>query len=312
MRADTKTGLTVGIIGALATSILMVLSITRSTSSTAAIGFIFIPVYFAMFFAAFFVWGYSIGTIRMWRESTARRIDLKIGLAFLVAVGISVLLVGGLARGLLLTSITAKIQQVNTERELSEILENSLFKRNRFVLGGIAQNPAASAELLGSIARLDDPNLHEKMGSLFPLLGDNGKGLAVMRLVLRHRNVSPNTVEYLASSSQVDYVLGDVAGNPKAWIETLRSLEKRQNYLIDWGLARNPRTPDDVFLKLLEREKYFTQRTTLKTLLRNPSISAEVRAKASELLEEYSFSSRSLEASPGRLSRIARAATSAG
>jgi hypothetical protein len=287
MRADTKTGLKVGALGAIATSILMVLSITRSTSSTAAIGFIFIPVVFAISFAGFFVWGYSVGTIGMWRESTARSLDLKIGLAFLIAIGISVLLVGGLARGFLLTSITSQIQQATTERELSEILEGSHFKRNRFVLGGIAQNRAASAELLDSIARLDDPNLHEKMGSLFPLLGDNGKGLAVMRLVLRHHNVSPDTIEYLAGSSQVDYVLGDVAGNPKASIETLRSLEKREDYLIDWGLARNPNTPEDVFLKLLERAKYFTQRSTLKTLLRNPSISAEVRAEAFELLKEY-------------------------
>jgi len=312
MRADTKTGLKVGILGAIATLILMVLSITRSTSSTAAIGFIFIPVYFAIAFAGFFVWGYSVGTIGLWRESTARKFDLKIGLAFLVAVGISVLLVGELTRGFILTSITSQIQQATTERELLEIFEESHFKRNRFVLGGIAQNPAASAELLDSIARLDDPNLHEKMGSLFPLLGDNGKGLAVMRLVLRHRNVSSNTVEYLASSSQVDYVLGDAAGNPKASVDTLRSLEKYQDYLIDWGLARNPTTPEDVFLKLLEREKYFTQRSTLKTLLRNPSISAEVRAKASKLLEEYSFSSRSLEASPRKLSRFARAEISAG
>jgi hypothetical protein len=287
MRADTKTGLTVGVVGALATSILIAVSITRSTSSTAAIGFIFIPIYSAISFAGFFVWGYSIGTIGIWRESAARRFDSKIALAFLVAVGISVLLVGGLARGFVLTSITSQIRQATTERELLEIFEGSHFKRNRFVLGGIAQNPAASAELLDDIARLDDPNLHEKMGSLFPLLGDNAKGLAVMRLVLRHSNASPDTVEYLANSSQVDYVLGDAAGNPKASVETLRSLEKRQNYLIDWGLARNPSTPDDVFLKLLEREKTFTQRSTLKTLLRNPSISAEVRARASELLEAY-------------------------
>jgi hypothetical protein len=287
MRTDTKTGLAFGFVGAIATSILVAFSIMRSTSSTAAIGFIFIPVYFAMSFAGCFVWGYSIGSIREWRKDTTRRFDSKIGLAFLVAVVTAGLLVGGLVRGLLLTSITSRIQQVNTEQELSEIFETSHFKRNRFVLGGIAQNPAASAELLDGIGRLDDPKLHEKMGSLFPLLGDNGKGLAVMRLVLRHHNVSPDTIEYLAGSSQVTYVLGDVAGNPKASIETLRSLEKREDYLIDWGLARNPNTPEDVFLKLLEREKYFTQRSTLKTLLRNPSISAEVRAEASELLEGY-------------------------
>ncbi len=176
---------------------------------------------------------------------------------------------------------------MKTDQQLQNVFDNSFFNRNKFVLGAIAQNPATSAELLDRVAKLNDPSLQNAMGSLFPVLGDNRKGLAVMRLVVKNPNVSASTIEYLANTSQTDYVLGDIAGNPKTSIETLRRLEAKRNYLIDWGLAQNQKTPPDVFSKLLEREKYFTQRTTLEMLLRNPSPSQEIRTRASELLKEY-------------------------
>ena len=262
---STKTGLGVGFIGAIATATLIVFSILRSTSSTASIGFVFIPVYFSIVFAGFFIWGYSLGYIKTWLVSTARIFNFKAILAFLVGVCFAVLLFGELGKGLLLTSIVSKIHDMNTNSELVHTFENSYFKHNKFVLGAIAQNPAAAAELLDRIAKLSDPSLHDAMGSLFPVLGDNRKGLAVMRLIVKNPSVSASTIEHLANTSQVDYVQGDIAGNPKTSIETLRRLETKTNYLIDWGLVQNPKTPPDVFSKLLDRAKYFTQRTTLNS-----------------------------------------------
>lgn len=284
---STKIGLGIGFIGAIAISILIVFTIFRSTSSTAAIGFVFIPVWFGVAFGGFFIWGYSLGYIKTWLANVPRIFNFKVALAFVVGICFAVLLFGGLGKGLLLTSAVSQIQGMNTNQELLDTFENSYFKSNKFVLGAIAQNPATSAELLDQIAKLSDPSLHNAMGSLFPVLGDNRKGLAVIRLVVLNPNVSANTIEYLASTSQVDYILGDIAGSSKTSTETLRRLETKKNYLIDWGLAQNQKTPPDVFANLLEREKYFTQRTTLEMLLRNPSTSPEIRTKATELLKEY-------------------------
>ena len=283
----TKTGIGIGFIGAIAVSLLIVFSILRSTSSTAAIGFTFIPVYFVIAFVGFFIWGYSLGYIKAWLASATRTFNFKIILAFLAGICCTVLLFGGLGKGLLLTSIVSQIHDMNTNQELVHAFENSYFKNNKFVLGAIAQNPVASAGLLDRIAKLSDPNLHDRMGSLFPVLGDNREGLAVMRLVVKNPNVSAKTIEYLADTSHVDYILGDITGNPNTSIETLRRLETKNNYLIDWGLAINPNTPPDVFSKLLDRKKHFTQQTTLELLIQNSSTPSEISTKASKLLQEY-------------------------
>jgi hypothetical protein len=58
---SAKIGLGIGLIGAIETSILF-----GSTSSTAAIGFVFRPVYFVIFFIGFYIWGYSLGYIKIW------------------------------------------------------------------------------------------------------------------------------------------------------------------------------------------------------------------------------------------------------
>jgi len=190
-------------------------------------------------------------------------------------------------KGLMLSSITSHIEQLRDERELVQVFNESLFKRNKFVLGAIAQNRASSAILLDEIAKLSDRELHIKMGSLFPILGKNRKGLAVMRLVVLNPNTSPGTIEFLANSSSDEYVLGNIAGSPKVSLETLSRLERKKNYLIDWGLAGNRRTTSEIFEKLLTREQHFTHRTTLEIMLRNGQLPKEIQSRASEALKTY-------------------------
>jgi hypothetical protein len=139
-----------------------------------------------------------------------------------------------------------------SETELESALDRPDLASNKFVLGAVAQNPNATAAILHRIAILQRADLHEPMGSVFDLLGRNRNGLAVMRLVARHLNTSAEDVERLASSKN-EYVLGDVAGNPKVSEQTLWKLADRAAqgvYLIEWGLARNPKAPKDVLSRL--------------------------------------------------------------
>ncbi len=101
------------------------------------------------------------------------------------------------------------------------------------------------------------------MGSLFPMLGENRKGLAVMRLVARHPNVEVETLVRLAASAD-DYVLGDVVMNSKTPLEILRKAHRKGGYLIEWGLAYNPKCPADILSALAESSNEYTRSPVAK------------------------------------------------
>ena len=103
------------------------------------------------------------------------------------------------------------------------------------------------------------------MGSLFPLLGENRRGLAVMRLVARHPNVAPSTLVHLSHSPD-GYVLGEVGGNHKTPTEVLERLHARGDYRIEWGLARNPSSPAEILHGLASAENEYTR----GSVARNP------------------------------------------
>jgi hypothetical protein len=95
---STKIGLGIGLIRAIATSILFVFAILRSTLSTAAIGFVFIPVYVVISFIGFYIWDYSLGYIKIWSASATRTFNFKIAVAFLIGICVAVFLVVGLGK----------------------------------------------------------------------------------------------------------------------------------------------------------------------------------------------------------------------
>ena len=273
-------------LGAVAASAALLAAILRSTSSTAGIGILFIPFQAALLSLPFFIFGYCLPDLVKWIKGKSAELSISSKFYASIAVGTATFGITYIIYGIIFTLAVNDVRTIN-EAGIDQFLESSMFRSNKFALGALAQNQNVSAAVLDKIARLQLPELHDKMGTVWPVMDGNGKGLAVMRLVVRSSNVSERTIEYLASTSQNDYVLSDIAANPKTSIETLRILETKKNYLIDWGLSQNPKSPPDVFSKILDREKYFTQRTTLDLLLQNPSIPSEVRIKASALLSEY-------------------------
>lgn len=258
----TKIGLAAGLMGYFLAAGVMAASIFRSTSSTAAIGCLFVPLVALVPAVPFFVLGFCAGFFAQARGATERRRRI----AAWVSLGIAVVVV--LTGAVYLVDNLLTVYQVREclqmdGGELEAFFRDGARNRNKFVLGAIAQNPAAGADLLDAISALDDPELHEGMGSVFPLLGENRSGLAVMRLVARHANVGTRTLERLAESPD-DYVLGDVVMNPKTPVEILREAHRNGGYLVEWGLAANPETPGEILSEIAASDNEYTRSSVAK------------------------------------------------
>jgi hypothetical protein len=235
----------------------LVAAILRSPSSTAAIGFLFVPFYALVpALLGFALGGSAAYGLGWWRGPRGRP-----GASVLASLAVLVLVLG--AGGLTVAENLRRMRAVEDVLEmdagaLASYFEKGGLRRDKFVLGAIAQNPKARAPLLGAIAGLDDAALHRKMGSLFPVLGENQRGLAVMRLVARHENVSTATLVQLSRSPDT-YVRGEVAGSAKTPAEVLRRLHAEGGYLIEWGLARNPHAPRELLHELAGSENQYTR-----------------------------------------------------
>ncbi|MFA6002968.1 MAG: HEAT repeat domain-containing protein [Elusimicrobiota bacterium] len=254
-----------GVLGAVGAAIVFFLSILKSHSSTAGIGIFFIPFMAVPFFIPFYVFGYCAPDLLAY----LRRKNQHLPIAQRIRAGIAALMItfGG-AYVIYGTTMTWEVIRARNmaEQDLSAFLDHSFFRNNKFVLGAVAQNPHASAQILDRIAKMPGCALSDKMWSSWPVMGSNGKGLAVVRLVVLHNNVAPQTLEYL-SYSQNEYVLGTVAQNSRTPVEALRRLSGIGGYLIEWGLAYNQSTPNDILTGLASsRDKY-----TRATIASNPS-----------------------------------------
>jgi hypothetical protein len=256
-RGAFSCGIIAAAIGFISFTVLAISSIRQSTSSTAAIGYLFIPITSLIGAVPFFIFGYSVKYLKNWYFSNARKFDYKVALAFAASIFLFLASAKITLEGIYLTGLVREIKSMN-EAELEKTIEKPFFGKNKFVLGAIAQNKCASGELLQRIGSIDKKELHERMGSVFDVMGENRRGLAVMRLVAQHPNVLPTTLEQLSNSSD-DYVLLNVAANKKTSVATLRRLSQRKTDLIDWGLAGNPLTPSDVLSKLSSSANEYTR-----------------------------------------------------
>jgi hypothetical protein len=251
----------------------LILAILRSPSSTAAIGLLFVPFYAVVPSVVAGLLGGAGGYLWQWWRMPARRFSASTLVAATVLVAVIGIVGPCLIDKLQVALAVSRVAQMGAA-ELSTYFEHGSLRGDKFVLGAIAQSPFADAALLDRVAHLDDPSLHTRLESLFPLLGDNRRGFAVMRLIARHDNSGPETLRWLSWSTD-DYVLGDVASNPKTPIEVLRRLAAKGGYLIEWGLARNPRTPVETLEKLADSENEYTR----SGVARNPASSTEALAR---------------------------------
>jgi hypothetical protein len=191
-RPEARYALWAGIVGALATAALGTRMIFAHGSSTAPLGFIFLPLVAAAAAVPIGIWGAALGHVVAHLRGRAAEPRIVFWVALVAAASLPAVLAYEIVRGKRLEAAVAETR-VMSVRELERAFDESRFRRDKYFLGALAGHPAASPVLLERIATLEDPELHEAMWSPWDVMGENRKGLAVMRLVASHRNASDAT-----------------------------------------------------------------------------------------------------------------------
>lgn len=256
-RPELPWALWAGVAGAIAAAAVSVHGIFSSASSTAAIGFIFVPFIAIAAGVIAGVWGLALGTVVAHLRGLRQVLRPVLIVAFVAAAALPAAIGWETWHGLALARAVHETRAMDRAR-LEAAFDASPWKRNKFFLGALAQHPAADAALLDRIAQLPDPELHEAMGSMWDVMGDNRKGLAVMRLVAAHPQASPATLRRLAGSAN-EYVISDVMRNPNTPADAMRPHLNSTHYLVEWGLAQNPNTPVAVLERLSRSDDRYSR-----------------------------------------------------
>jgi len=242
-----------GVAGALVTSAISVKSILSSASSTAAIGFIFLPFIAIAAAVPSGIWGLAVGYLVACRRGLRQSVRPVLLMAWVVALAAPAMVSWEVYRGFALERAVHALQPMDA-RALEATFASSSWNRNKYFLGALAQHRAAGAGLLSAIAALPDPELHEAMGSAWNVMGTNRKGYAVMRLVASHPNTEAATLERLAAATGNEYVTHDILRNPNTPTRLLAPHLESTNYLVQWALALNANTPLATLEKLSRSE----------------------------------------------------------
>lgn len=291
-RPEARWALWCGVLGALATAALSVKGIFSSASSTAALGFIALPLVAALGAIPVAAWGAALGHVVLRWRGKVQSPPMVLVAALAVAAALPVAAGLEIARGLRLESAVRAVRDMDVA-QLGRAFSDSPFRHDRYFLGAIAQHPAAGGDVLARIAALRDPELYEPMGSLWDVMGDNRKGLAVIRLVARHPNTDAATLARLAAEPNAQAAIHELAANPRTPMPVLERWFNSTDYLVEWGLALNPNTPQRVMARLAAGDNLYarvnlthnkaTPREILERLARDPD---EVLARHAALAIE--------------------------
>lgn len=117
------------------------------------------------------------------------------------------------------------------------------------------------------------------MWSLWNVMGENRKGLAVMRLVARHPNASGATLARLGAHPQSQELITEILANPNTPQHVLAKHYDDTHYRAEWGLAMNPKTPPAVMDRLARSNNLHAR---LNLVLYNPAAPREIIERLAE------------------------------
>jgi hypothetical protein len=241
------------VLGAIAIAGLSLYGIFHSTSSTAAIGILFVP--FGMIFGG--VAGAILGFAAFQAVHLRQRMrqSARAGAVSVVSLGLLIFCVLYSAQQLRRIQSFYRYQRADNAEALASGAVENLSARDYFVLSAIAANTHTPADALLRIANNPDPELHRKRHEWIDMFDRDQ--LAVMRKVVRNPHCPTEVLPILALSPD-DYVLADVCGDKRASESILRQrCAPRDVYLVHWSLARNPSAPADLLAALPRtKDKY--------------------------------------------------------
>jgi hypothetical protein len=271
------------IAGGLAAAALSVKGILSSGSSTAAIGFIFVPFVAIAAMVPCAVWGLAAGCVWLSLRGEQRYAPAMLVAAWVFALAGPAVIGWEVWQGLALERAVREVRALDA-RALDAALERSPRSRDKFYLGAIAGRKDAGPAVLDRIASIDDPELYEPMGSLWDVMGENRKGIAVMRLIAVHGNARGETLARLAASPQADKLRHELARNPNTPTDILKGWFDSSDYLIEWGLALNPKTPPAVMERLSRSENLYTRMNLTYNAATPAAILQRLASDSDELL----------------------------
>ncbi len=285
-------GLTCGAIGFVVAFIWGAWSVTQSlaSSSTAAIGYLFVPVISMIAAVPLFIFGYCSYYIVDFFKFPGKKQLLNASFALGVSLALLIPIVLWVYNGLTLSGAIDEIDILRAE-EIQGWLEKSDYRENQYVLEAVVSRNDIDADLLHNIAMIDSSGLHEIPHSLFfPFRARSNKkrewlkrsDFAVMRVIAWHPNVEVRTLLVLANSP-VDYVLSAVASNNKTPPDILTSLHKKGGQITEWELARNPNSPPELLRELAVKGDSVVR----QDLAGNPGLPNDIIKKFSQDKDEF-------------------------
>ena len=186
-RAEARWALWAGIVGALATGALATRMIFAHGAASAALGFVLLPLVAATAAVPVGIWGAALGHVVLHLRGRSSEPKILFWVALAATLSLPAVVGSEIWRGRALEAAVQEVRGMNGA-ELERAFDVSPFARDKYFLGALAQHPAASNELLGKIASLEDPALSERMWSLWDVMGENRAGAPVKDLVARHPN----------------------------------------------------------------------------------------------------------------------------
>jgi hypothetical protein len=240
--------------------------------SGAAFGFILVPLVAAAAAVPVGIWGAALGHVVAHLRGRAHEPKIVFGAALIAALSLPVAVGYTVWQGKSLERAVHETRAMDGT-SLERAFHESPFRRDKYFLGALAEHPAARAPLLDAIASLEDPDLFEPMWSLWDVMGENRKGIAVLRLVARHGNAAGATLERLAAHPQSGKLITELLANPNIPAPVLARYHDSTDYRAEWGLALNPKTPPAVMERLARGGNLYAR---LNLVLYNPATPHEV------------------------------------
>jgi hypothetical protein len=257
-RPEARWALWTGVAGALATAALSTKMILSHGSSTAGLGFIFLPLVAAAAAVPIGIWGAALGHVVLHLRGRAPEPKIVFWVALVATASLPVVIGFEIWKGQSLERAVAEVRHMNPA-EAERAFDESPWRRDKYFLGALAEQRTASGVLLEKIASLEDPDLFEPMWSLWNVMGENRKGLAVMRLVARHPNASGATLARLEAHPRSQELITEILANPNTPAHVLAKHFDNPHYRAEWGLAMNPKTPPAVMERLARSNNLHTR-----------------------------------------------------